>query len=109
MPSFAGAVLLAPADTPERHARRELTNLIRVGGRLAVLGVEEGRRSAGWWHVVRPGSHGAPQGNSWGPDQEGLNLVHGTAMCGRTVISNGYPADYRPPKGVLCPACAEQV
>lgn len=109
MPDFSGAVLLGAPDTAERHARRQLTNLIRVGGKLAVLGVEEGRRAAGWWHVVRPGSHGAPQGNSWGPDQAGANLVHGKAMCGQIVVSNGYAADWRPPQGTLCPACAEQI
>jgi hypothetical protein len=104
-----GAILLSRPDTAQAQERRRLTDLIRVGGRLAVLGVEDGRRAAGWWHVVRPGSHGAPQGNSWGPDQDGTNLVYGRAMCGRTVVTNGYAADWRPPAGTLCPACAEQV
>jgi hypothetical protein len=107
--NLAGAVLLSPPDTAERHERKQLTNLIKVGGKLAVLGVEDSRRAMGWWHVVRPGSHGTPQGNSWGPDQEGANLVYGTAMCGRTVVTNGYAADWRPPQGTLCPACAEQI
>jgi hypothetical protein len=106
---LAGAVLLGAPDTRESHERRQLTNLIRVGGRLAVLGVEDGRRAMGWWHVVRPGSHGAPQGNSWGPDQEGANLVYGKGLCGATVATNGYAADWRPPKGTLCPACSEQL
>lgn len=106
---LAGAVLLGTPDTAERHARTQLTKLIRVGGKLAVLGVEDGRRAMGWWHVVRPGSHGAPQGNSWGPDQEGTNLVYGKALCGATVVTNGYAADWRPPDGVLCPACREQL
>lgn len=106
---LAGAVLLGAPDTHESHDRKQLTNLIRVGGRLAVLGVEDGRRAMGWWHVVRPGSHGAPQGNSWGPDQEGANLVYGKALCGRTVVTNGYAADWRPPQGTLCPACREQL
>jgi hypothetical protein len=109
MPDFSGAVLLGTSDTRERHERKQLTNLIRVGRKLAVLGVEDNARAMGWWHIVRPGSHGAPQGNSWGPDQEGNNLVHGKALCGRTVVSNGYPADWRPPPGTLCPACAEQI
>lgn len=109
MPALVGAVLLGGPDTQQRHDRRQLTNLIRVGGRLAALGVEDGRRAMGWWHVMRPGSHGAPQGNSWGPDQEGTNLVYGRALCGRVVVSNGYAADWRPPQGALCPACAEQV
>ena len=109
MPDHRGAVLLAKTDTLEAHNRRQLTNLIRVGGKLAALGVEDGRRSMGWWHVVRPGSHGAPRGNSWGPDQEGANLVYGRAVCGRMVVTNGYAADWRPPAGTLCPACAEQL
>lgn len=109
MSRFAGAVLLSRPDGAEQHARSQLTQLIRVGGRLAVLGVEDGARAMGWWHVVRPGSHGAPQGNSWGPDQQGANLVYGRAMCGRLVVSNGYAADWRPPRGMLCPACSEQL
>ena len=109
MPNFAGAVLLGNPDTAEAHARKQLTNLIKVGGKLAVLGVEDDRRAMGWWHVLHPGSHGAPQGNSWGPDQDGNNLVPGKALCGRIVVSNGYAADWRPPPGALCPACAERI
>lgn len=107
--NLAGAVLLSKPDTAETHARKQLTNLIRVGGKLAVLGVEDGARAMGWWHVCRPGTWGPPQGNSWGPDQEGANLVWAKALCGKTVVSNGYAADWRPPAGVLCPACAEQL
>lgn len=109
MPDFSGAVLLSPPDTAERAARKAMTNLIRVGGKLAVLGVEADRRAMGWWHVLRPGTYSAPQGNSWGPDQEGNNLTYGKSLCGRTVVSNGYEADWRPPPGTLCPACAEQL
>lgn len=106
---LSGAVLLSKPDTAEAHARTQLTNLIRVGGKLAVLGVEDDRRAMGRWHVLRPGSFAAPQGNSWEPDQDGANLVYGRALCGRTVVSNGYAADWRPPQGTLCPACAEQL
>jgi hypothetical protein len=109
MPSFAGAVLLTTPDSPGRHARKQLTNLIRVGGRLAVLGVEDGARAMGWWHVVRPGSFDAPQGLSGQPGQDGTDLTYGRALCGRIVVSNGYAADWRPPQGQLCPACAEQL
>lgn len=107
--NLSGAVLLSSPDTAERHERRQLSNLIRVGGRLAVLGVEDGRRAMGWWHVLLPGTFNAPQGNSWGPDQQGANLTYGQALCGRTVVSNGYAADWRPPAGSLCPACAERI
>lgn len=105
----AGAVLLGKPAGQVAHEQRQLTNLIRVGGRLAVLGVEEGARAMGWWHVVRPGSFDIPQGEPGAADQEGRNLTHGKAMCGITVVSNGYAADWRPPKGQLCPACAEQL
>lgn len=105
----AGAVLLKGPETAASHAAKQLTNLIRVGGKLAVLGVEDNRRAMGWWHVCRPGSWSAPQGNSWSPDQEGANLTYARSLCGRRVVSNGYSADWRPAPGVLCPACAEQV
>lgn len=107
--NLAGAVLLSPPDTRETHDRKQLTNLIRVGGKLAVLGVEDGRRAMGWWHVCRPGTWNAPQGLSGESDQLGADLVYATAMCGRPVVSNGYAADWRPPAGTLCPACAEQL
>ena len=109
MPSLSGAVLLTPSDGAEQHARAQLTQLIRVGGKLAVLGVEDGRRAMGWWHVARPGTWTPPAGNSWGPDQEGANLTHGRAVCGRVIVTNGYSADWRPPAGTLCPACSEQL
>jgi hypothetical protein len=109
MPDLRGAVLLSPPDTRERHDRKQLTNLIRVGGRLAVLGVEDGRKAMGWWHIMRPGTFGAPQG-LWEPDQEGRNLVYGTSLCGLTnVVTNGYSSDFKPPIGSLCPACAEHL
>ena len=106
---FSGAVLLQPEETAESHARKQLTNLIRVGGKLAVLGVEDGRRAMGWWHVCRPGSYTPPQVVALHGDAEGRDLAYARALCGRTVVSNGYAADWRPPAGVLCPACAEQV
>lgn len=106
---LTGAVLLSKPDTRVAHERKQLTNLIRVGGRLAVLGVEDGQRSMGWWHVLRPGTFGAPQGLSGQSGQEGNDLVYGRALCGKTVVSNGYAADWRPPKGQLCPACSERL
>jgi hypothetical protein len=108
--NLAGAVLLTKPDSEERHVRRQLTNLIRVGGKLAVLGVEDRPDAAmGRWHVCRPGTWNPPQGNSWGPDQDGANLVYARALCGRRVVSNGYSADFKPPDGLLCPACREQL
>ena len=110
MPDLRGAVLLSQPDTKERHERKRLTKLLRVGNRLAVLGVEDGRKAMGWWHVLRPGTFGTPRDNNWGPDREGGNLVYGTSLCGLTnIVSNGYAADWRPPDGVLCPACREQL
>jgi hypothetical protein len=105
---LTGGVLLR-ADTAETHARKQLTQLIRVGGKLAVLGVEDGLRAMGWWHVCRPGTWNTPQGLSGESDQLGADLTYATAMCGRPVVSNGYAADWRPPEGLLCPACREQL
>ncbi len=106
--NLSGGVLLGAPDTQERHERKQLTNLIRVGGKLAVLGVEGGAKSAGWWHVCRPGTWNPPQGLS-GTECQGDDLVYAKALCGRTVVSNGYAADWRPPAGTLCPSCAEQI
>ena len=107
---WSGAVLLTRPDTAQAHARKQLTNLIRVGGKLAVLGVEDKPGAAmSWWHICRPGTWNPPQGNSGGSDQEGADLTYAKALCGRRVVSNGYAADHRPPPGVLCPACAEQI
>jgi hypothetical protein len=105
---FAGAVLLQPAETAESHARRQLTKLLRVGGKLAVLGVEDGRRAMGWWHVARPGSWSPPAGSA-GTEPEGAGLTYAKSLCGRFVVTNGQPADWCPPDGTLCPACAERL
>lgn len=107
--NLSGAVLLSKPDTLENHVRKQLTQLIRVGGKLAVLGVEDGPRAMGYWHVARPGTWSAPQGNSGAGNQEGNDLTYAKAMCGRRIVSNGYAADWRPPVGQLCPACAEQL
>lgn len=104
---LSGAVLLKP-DTPATRERKELTQLIRVGGKLAVLGVEDGRKAMGWWHVCRPGTWDPPQGLS-GTECQGADLVYAKALCGRIVVSNGFAADWRPPAGTLCPACSEQL
>jgi len=107
---LSGAVLLSKPGTLEAYARKQLTNLIRVGGKLAVLGVEDRPGAAmGWWHVCTPGTWGVPQGNSGMGDQEGDDLTYAKALCGRRVVSNGYAADWRPPVGLLCPACAERI
>jgi hypothetical protein len=104
---FSGAVVLHP-DTAETHARQQLTQLIKVGGRLAVLGVEDGPRAMGRWHVARPGSWAPPAGSS-GTEPDGAGLTYAKALCGRYVVTNGYAADWRPPDGLLCPACREQL
>jgi hypothetical protein len=82
-----------------------LTKLIRQGGKLGVLGCEEPTPAhpyaARWWHVVVPGTYAAPDLIT--------KMTHGRALCGRTVVSNGYAADWRPPEGSLCPACSERL
>lgn len=105
---LSGAVLLSQPDSRERHERKQLTKLIRVGGRLGVLGVEEGPNSMLWWHVARPGTFAAPQGLS-GTECQGDDLVHARALCGKTIVTNGYAADFRPADGALCPGCREQL
>jgi hypothetical protein len=107
--NFAGAVLIRPEETAASHARKQLTNLIRTGGKLAVLGVEDGRKAMGWWHVCKPGTWTAPQALALHGGAEGADLTYARSLCGRVVVSNGYAADWRPPQGTLCPACAEQV
>lgn len=107
-PAFTGAVLLKGEETREQWTRRQLTNLIRVGGRLAVLGVEDGMRAMGWWHVCRPGTWSMPQGLTQ-TGAEGTDLTYAKALCGRRVVSNGYAADWRPPPGQLCPGCSGQL
>ena len=109
MPDLSGAILLGQSDTRERHERQQLTKLIRIGGRLAVLGVEDGPRSMGWWHVCRPGTWDTPQGLSGQADQQGADLAYAKALCGRRVVTNAYAADFRPPDGSLCPSCREQI
>lgn len=107
--NLTGAHVLTLPDTRERHERKQLTNLIRAGGKLAVLGVEDGARAMGWWHVARPGTWDAPQGLSGQPGQEGRDLAYGRGLCGKVIVTNGYASDHRPPAGTLCPACAEQI
>jgi hypothetical protein len=106
---WAGAVLLAGEETAGQWARRQLTKLIRTGGRLAVLGVEDRAGAAmGWWHVARPGSWDPPAGSS-GTEPGGAGLAYARALCGVFIVTNGYAADWRPPDGTLCPACSEQL
>lgn len=78
-----------------------ITKLLRSGGTLAVLGVAEGDPRL--WHVCRPGIS-LPILSSGGGD--GLRV--GRALCGREVMTNGYAADFKPPDGALCAACAER-
>ena len=105
---LAGAVLLSAPDTAERHARKKLTKLLRVGGKLAVLGVEDGPKAMGKWHVARPGTWNQPQGLS-GTECEGDDLSYATALCSRRIVVNGFCADFCPPDGLLCPGCHEQL
>lgn len=106
----APTILKKPEETAATYEKKQLTQLIRVGGRLAVLGVEDNTRAMGWWHIMQPGSYGIPQGNPGAPDEEGRNLSYGKSLCGRTnIVTNGYAADWRPPRKNLCPACFERV
>ena len=108
MPSakYLGVTLLGPAkETPQREAAKRLKYLIRVGGKLGVLGIDPSSKGAAtmWWHVANPGT--------WDPTQEstGLGLVWATSLCKRAILTNGYAADWRPGDKVLCPACRERI
>ena len=86
-----------------------VTKLIRVGGKLGVLGIgcspDGVVRDTTRWHVMNPGSYNAPQ--LGGTDNAGLTV--GRTICGMFAYSNGYAADWRPPEGSLCPACQERM
>ena len=106
--NWSGAVLLKPPETRESYERKRWTKLIRVGRKLAVLGVEDGPKAMSAWHICRPGTWNMPQGLS-GTECQGDDLAYAKALCGRTVVTNGYCSDFRPPDGLLCKACAEQL
>lgn len=102
-------ILGASKETPQLLAARDLKDLVRIGGKFAVLGVEDGPRAFGWWHFMRPGSWTAPQGSQDPRDyHEGDNLAYGKALCGKTnVVTNGATSDFKPPKEKICPGCRE--
>lgn len=77
--------------------------LIKRGGRLVALGAvaNDPRR----WHVIAGGVSAPVLGPATGGD--GLRI--GRALCGREVMTNGYPADFRPPESQLCSACSERI
>lgn len=72
--------------------------LVREGMKLAVLGCIETDPSV--WHIMRPGRMGVID--------LATKMCHGTTLCGRSAVSNGYAADWRPPEGSLCAACRER-
>lgn len=80
--------------------------LLSVGGRLAVLGVANlnGEPDLSRWHVMAPGTWSAPQIGG----AHNAGIVVGRTICGRRAHTNGYAADFKPPDGALCPACAER-
>lgn len=105
---LSGAVLLTAPDTQEAYERKRLGMLLRVGGKLAVLGVEDGPRAMGKWHVARPGTWDPPKDDS-GIAPDGMSLTYAKSFCNKYIVTNGHPADWNPPIGTLCPACAEQI
>ena len=48
----APTIFTKPEETAVTFAKKQLTQLIRVGGKLAVLGVEDNLRAMGWWHIM---------------------------------------------------------
>lgn len=93
--------------SPTEAANREavpVTKLIRMGGKLALLGVLAGpadNTTMRWWHVARHGTVGARDALT--------GLAYATSLCRRNIVTNGYCSDFTPPTGSLCPACHEQL
>jgi hypothetical protein len=77
--------------------RRTPAPLAKIGGKLAVLGVD--LRGGKHWHIAKPGTWDAPQGS-------GMAMIsYATSLCGITIATNGYAADFRPAVNVQCPGC----
>ncbi len=101
VPILGETAQLRPTEGANAEGRR-ITKLIRVGGKLATLGVLHGavtNTQAHWWHVARPGTIGHPDPLT--------RMTFATALCRRNIVTNGYAADFHPPDGALCPACKE--
>lgn len=87
--------------------KRTKTKLLRVGGRLAVLGIANlhNEPDLRFWHVMQPGTWNAPQIGG----AHNAGIVIGKTLCGRRAQTNGYAADFQPADGALCPACQERM
>jgi hypothetical protein len=75
--------------------------LITVGRKLAVLGVDIDN-PLGAWHIVQPGSYTVPQVGDAGK-------TIGRSLCNMHVVTNGYAADFKPAVGSMCPKCGERL
>lgn len=98
-----GPILLG--ESREALQGKRLTTMIRVGGKLAVLGVDPTSKASAttWWHIASPGTWDPPKDNS------GTGLTNATALCRRLIVTNGYASDFRPADRVICPACRERL
>lgn len=98
-----------PALARQNGEGAEVTKLLKVGRKLAVLGIATDPAGAVWdstkWHIMNPGSYSVPQ--IGGVHNHGLSV--GRTLCGFFAWTNGYASDHRPPEGALCQACAERV
>ena len=100
---------------PATPALQAVTQLRRVGGKLAVYGYREAptvgatrkqaERQLARAHIVNPGTYTVPQVANH-PMAGESGLAHATALCGIAIVTNGFASDFTPPELELCPVCA---
>lgn len=115
-PGVEGAAVEDGPLRPANQGMRKVTQLRRIGGKLAVYGYREAptpgatraqaNRQLKTAHIVNPGSFTVPQIPNH-PMAGNSGLSHGRALCGIPVVTNGYASDFTPPEWVLCPVCAK--
>ena len=110
--------LVAEKKIPVNEAVRSITQLRKVGRKLAVYGwIDQSGIRPEWSdarksrelaraHIVNPGTYNVPQVPNHGLSGDS-GLSYGRALCGIRVATNGYCNDFTPPELSLCPVCAK--